>query len=246
MSLKGVYLSAPEQPASNLILSNISLEFLPGTISAVIGPSGCGKSSLVRSLVGVWPVLRGAVRFDGSSIENWSPEQLGPFIGYMPQDVELFGGTVAENICRFQEIDSEQVITAARKAGVHELIQQLPDGYDTNIGAGGQALSGGQRQRLALARALYSGSKKIIVLDEPNSNLDSEGEKALSDAIKSAKEYGATGLVVSHRPSLLAAVDMIAVLNQGRLIKVGPRDQILNELGGTRGQLSAAPSPANN
>ncbi len=233
VSLQSVFLAPPEQPPSNIILNNISLEFSPGTITGIVGPSGCGKSSLVRAIVGVWAVLRGSVRYDGANIENWSSERLGPFIGYMPQDVELFGGTVAENICRFQNVDSEAVISAAKRAGVHELVLKLPQGYDTNIGSGGQSLSGGQRQRIALARAIYM-DPKVIVLDEPNSNLDLAGEKALAEAIIGAKETGATVIVVSHRPSLLAVTDSIVVLNQGNLVKKGPRDQILSELSGSK------------
>ncbi len=244
VSLQSIYVAPPEQSTNNLILNNVSLEFKPGTITGIIGPSGCGKSSLVRSIVGVWPVLRGAIRFDGANIENWGSEKLGPFLGYMPQDVELFGGTIAENICRFQEIESSEIIAASKKAGMHELILQLPNGYDTNIGHGGQALSGGQRQRVALARALYK-SPRIIVLDEPNSNLDSEGEKALTAAITDASKSGATIIVVSHRPSLLASTDFIAVLNQGNLVKFGPRAGVLQELGGGKLTGSSITKPAN-
>ena len=244
ISLNQVFIKAPEQPVSNIILNNITLDFSPGTITGVVGPSGCGKSSLLRGIVGVWPLFRGSVRYDGANIENWGAEKLGPFIGYMPQDVELFGGTVAQNICRFTQLDSEEIILAARKAGVHDLILQLQDGYDTNIGIGGQALSGGQRQRIALARALYK-RPRVIVLDEPNSNLDSAGEKALTEAMIEAKKDGATVIVVSHRPSLLNSTDRIAVLNNGNLIKAGPRDQILSELSGGRLAASDPPSPAN-
>jgi PrtD family type I secretion system ABC transporter len=244
ISLESIYVVAPEQPVSNLIIRDLSLNFVPGTITAIIGPSGCGKSSLVRAIVGVWATVRGAVRIDGAKIENWRSEKLGPYVGYMPQDVELFGGTVAQNICRFQDVNSQEIIAAAQKAGVHELVLKLPDGYDTNIGTGGQALSGGQRQRIALARALYM-SPRIIVLDEPNSNLDSAGEKALADAMIGAKNSGATVIVVSHRPSLLSSADNIAVLNQGQLVKVGPRDQILSELGGNKIAGSSMPTPAN-
>lgn len=241
ISLQSIFVAPPEQGASNIILNNVSLDFAPGTVTGVIGPSGCGKSTLVRAIVGVWPVFRGAVRYDGANINNWSSEKLGPHIGYMPQDVELFGGTVGQNICRFQKINSDEIIIAAKKAGVHDLVLQLSDGYDTNIGVGGQALSGGQRQRVALARALY-GNPKVVVLDEPNSNLDAAGEKALADAIVAAKEAGATVIVVSHRPSLLASTDIIAVLNQGRIVKTGPRDQVLSELGG--GKLTNSPLSA--
>ena len=243
VSLKGVFINAPEQPSSNLIIRDITLNFNPGTITGIIGPSGCGKSTLVRSIVGVWPVVRGTVRFDGANIQNWSSEKLGPYIGYMPQGVELFGGTVAQNICRFTEVNSKEVIIAAKKAGVHELILQLPNGYDTNIGVAGHALSGGQKQRIALARALYM-SPKIIVLDEPNSNLDTAGEQALTDAIIEAKNSGATVIVVSHRPSLIANTDTIAVLNNGILMRTGPRDYILRELAG-KTPSNNQPRPAN-
>ena len=196
-------------------------------------------------MVGVWPAFRGTVRYDRASIDNWNPEKLGPYIGYMPQDVELFSGSVAQNICRFHEIEPDEIVLAAKKAGVHELILELPNGYDTNIGSGGQALSGGQRQRIALARALYK-KPRVIVLDEPNSNLDAAGEKALSDAISSAKQDNSTVIVVSHRPSLLASTDNIAVLNQGSIVKFGPRDQIMAELGSNRVSISSPPAPANN
>ena len=245
LSLESVFVAPPEDNGANLIIKNISLNLAPGSITGIVGPSGCGKSTLVRAMVGVWKVLRGTIRYDGASIENWDSEKLGPHVGYMPQDVELFDGTVAQNICRFQDIKSDIIIAAAKKAGVHDLILQLPEGYDTNIGTAGQTLSGGQRQRIGLARALYM-DPKIIVLDEPNSNLDSEGEKALADAITGAKNLGATVIVVSHRPSLLAVADNIAVLNQGSLVKLGPREQVLRELGGKRSSSSGNPAPANN
>ena len=244
VSVQSVFLTAPEQPSSNTILNNISLDFKPGTVTGIIGPSGCGKSSLVRAVVGVWGVLRGSIRYDGANIESWSSDKLGPYIGYMPQDVEILNGTVAQNICRFQELNSEEIIKAAQKAGVHELILKLPDGYDTRLGTDGQALSGGQRQRIALARALYM-DPKVIVLDEPNSNLDSEGERALTDAITASKNTGATIIVVSHRPILLRSTDILAVLNQGNLVKVGPTDQILAELGAGNITSGQGPLPAN-
>ena len=172
----------------------------------------------------------GAVRFDESKIEHWKPESLGPFIGYMPQDVELFDGSIAENISRFTDLEPALVVEAAQKAGVHDVIVHLEEGYDTQIGPGGKALSGGERQRIALARALY-GSPKIIVLDEPNASLDSDGEKALTRAIQTLKVDGCSVIVISHRPAILSQVDQIMVLKDGTLIKYGPRDQILKELG---------------
>jgi len=231
VDLQDVYMRPPD--SEELVVKNLSINFKPGTVTGIVGPSGSGKSTLVRAIVGVWPTFRGEVRYDGASVNNWSSERLGPSIGYMPQDVELFSGTVAENIARFQEIIPEQVVVAAKQAGVHELILELPNGYDSEIGSGGQALSGGQRQRIALARAMYN-NPKVIVLDEPNSNLDAEGERALAEGITQAKEAGSTVIVVSHRPALLASADRIAVLKDGALVKLGDRDQILSELGGGR------------
>ena len=217
------------------VVKGLTLELVPGTSVGLVGPSGSGKSSLARALVGVWPVVAGSIRYDGAELAQWDPEVLGPHLGYMPQDVELFDGTVAENIARFQDFEPGDVVMAAQKAGVHNMILALPDGYDTSIGTGGQALSGGQRQRVALARALY-GAPRILILDEPNANLDSEGEQALSGALQQARDNGCTIVVISHRPSLLAGVDRIAVLKDGVLVKYGPRDRIMNEL--------SAPAPA--
>jgi len=231
LEVHDLFVQPPE--ANEVVVSNLSMRLSPGTITGLIGPSGCGKTSLVKALVGVWAPARGVVRYDGASVNNWNSEKLGPYIGYMPQSIELFSGTVAENIARFQEVDPKDVVAASKQAGVHELILELPNGYDTNIGIGGAALSGGQKQRVALARALYKGPK-VIILDEPNSNLDAEGEKALADALQNAKKNGATVLFISHRPSLLACADKIAVLNKGRLVKFGNRDQVLQELGGKK------------
>ncbi len=229
--------------AKNVVLSNVSMKLESGSVTAVIGPSGCGKSSLVRAIIGVWPALRGTVRYDGADIEHWNRQQLGVHVGYMPQEVELFSGSVAENIARFEDLDSQEVIKAAKQAGVHDLVLKLPDGYDTQIGSGGVALSGGQRQRVALARALYK-QPKILVLDEPNSSLDTAGEKALAESINAAKMSGATVVVVSHRPALLSVVDKIAVLKDGNLVGYGERDRVLSELGVGR-HSNDPPRPAN-
>jgi PrtD family type I secretion system ABC transporter len=198
-----------------------------GDALAVIGPSGSGKSSFARGLVGLWPTNRGGVRLDGATLDQWRPEDLGPHIGYLAQDVDLYDGTVAENIARFTEGGSpDEVLLAARRAGVHDLIVKLPAGYDTQVGPSGLALSGGQRQRIALARALYR-LPFLIVLDEPNSNLDAEGETALARAIRQCREAGSIVVVISHRPSVLAAVDQVMVVAEGRVTTFGPKDEVL-------------------
>jgi ATP-binding cassette, subfamily C, bacterial len=212
-----------------MILKGVSFQLEPGEVVGIIGPSAAGKSSLARVLVGVWPVLRGAVRLDGSDLAHWDAQQLGRYIGYLPQDVELFAGSVASNIARFQDNDAEMVIKAATLAGCHELIQHLPDGYNTQIGEGGQALSGGQRQRIALARALY-GEPSFIVLDEPNASLDAAGEEALLRAIQTLKAQKTTVVIISHKVNILTAVDKIVVMGDGLVQAFGPRDAILQHL----------------
>jgi len=209
-------------------LRGVTLSLEPGEVLGIIGPSAAGKSTLARVIIGVWPALQGSVRLDGHEIGHWDRSQFGPFLGYLPQDVELFEGTVAENICRFAEIDADKVIEAATKAGVHEMIQHLPEGYNTAIGAGGQSLSGGQRQRVALARAMYD-SPPFVVMDEPNASLDNEGEAALTSAIKTMKENGQTVVVITHKPSLLSVVDKILVLRAGLVEMLGPRDEVMSK-----------------
>lgn len=211
------------------ILTGITFALPVGETLGIIGPSAAGKSSLARVLVGVWPVLAGAVRLDGSELSHYSPEQLGRSLGYLPQDVELFGGTVAENIARLGQVDDEKVIAAARLAGVHDMIQNLPKGYNTQIGEGGSVLSGGQRQRIGLARALY-GEPPLIVLDEPNSNLDNDGEQALLEAIKTLKEANRTVVIVTHKTNILAIVDKVLLLAGGKVQGFGPRDAVLSKL----------------
>lgn len=210
-------------------LFNASFVLEAGTTLGVIGPSAAGKSSLVRGLVGVWPVVSGAIRLDGFELRQWDPEQLGQHIGYLPQDVELFSGTVAQNIARFTDFQSEDVIEAAQIAGVHEVIQALPQGYGTQIGDGGATLSGGQRQRLALARTIFR-KPALIVLDEPNANLDTDGEQALSRAIAHMKSLGRTIVFVTHKTNLLAFADKIMILQNGTVVRMGDRDEILNLL----------------
>ncbi|MCJ7599653.1 MAG: type I secretion system permease/ATPase, partial [Methyloceanibacter sp.] len=215
-------------PSERRVVSNdVSFDLKAGAGLGVIGPSASGKSSLARVLVGVWPAARGKVRLDGAALEQWSPEILGNHIGYLPQDVELFDGTVAENIGRFDhQPDAEKVINAAKAAGAHDLILSLPNGYDTPIGEGGTSLSAGQRQRVALARALY-GDPFLVVLDEPNSNLDDEGDRALTGAIANVRRRGGIVIVIAHRPSALAAVDQVLVLANGQKVKMGPKEEVL-------------------
>jgi ATP-binding cassette subfamily C protein len=212
------------------VLFNISFGLQRGQALAVIGPSAAGKSSLARAITGVWPVLRGSVRLDGAELEGWSPDELGRHIGYLPQDVTLFEGTIAENICRLEDDqDSAAIIAAARAADVHDMILHLPDGYETNVGPDGSALSAGQRQRVALARALF-GDPFLVVLDEPNSNLDADGENALSAAILGVRNRGGIVLVIAHRPSALNTVDYVAMINAGQLSAFGPKDEVLKKV----------------
>jgi PrtD family type I secretion system ABC transporter len=207
-------------------LSDLSFELPSGQVLGIIGPSGAGKSTLARLLVGAWRPDAGTIRFDGSDIQSWNAETRGTFVGYLPQDVELFDGTVAENISRFGSMDGEAIVAAAKKADVHDLILRLPQGYDTPIGRGGSALSGGQRQRIGLARAVF-GNPAIIVLDEPNSNLDDAGEAALVHAVSQMKTDGTTVVIISHRPSILSATDQILLLEAGKIRLFGSRAEVL-------------------
>jgi ATP-binding cassette subfamily C protein len=213
-----------------IVCQEVNFKIEAGKGLGIIGPTASGKSSLARMLVGVWAPVRGTVRLDGATIDQWSPEALGHHIGYLPQDVELFAGTVAQNIARFEEPpDPAAVIAAAQAAGVHELIINLPDGYETQVGDHGSALSGGQAQRIALARALFR-DPFLVVLDEPNSNLDSEGDEALTQAILGVRARGGIVVVVAHRPSAIAGVDYILVMAKGRQQQFGPKEEILNKV----------------
>jgi len=215
---------------AKIVVQDVAFELEAGQGLGVIGPSGSGKSSLVRLLVGVWQPVRGNIRLDGAALDQWSPDALGRHIGYLPQDVELLAGTVAENISRFEpEADTAAVIAAAKIVGVHDLIVRLPSGYDTPIGEQGSALSAGQAQRVALARAFYR-DPFLVVLDEPNSNLDSEGEEALTRAILSVRERKGIVVVVAHRPSAIAGVDRLLMMNMGRVQAVGPKDEVLSKV----------------
>jgi PrtD family type I secretion system ABC transporter len=209
------------------VVQDVTLSLQAGNGLGIIGPTASGKSSLARLLVGVWPPARGAVRIDGAALDQWAAEALGEHIGYLPQDVELLAGTVAQNIARFEaEPSSEAVIAAAKAAGVHDLIINLPDGYDTQIGEQGSMLSAGQAQRIALARALYK-DPFLVVLDEPNSNLDSEGDEALTQAILGVRKRNGIVVVVAHRPSAIAGVDFLLVMNKGRAQHFGPKEEVL-------------------
>jgi PrtD family type I secretion system ABC transporter len=213
--------------SEKIIIQDISLSLQSGNGLGIIGPSGSGKSCLARILVGVWRPVRGRIRLDGAALEQWSQELLGKHIGYLPQDVELMAGTVAQNIGRFSPtLDADPVIAAANAAGVHELIVNLPEGYETQVGESGTALSAGQAQRIALARALY-GDPFLVVLDEPNSNLDAEGDEALSRAILGVRARGGIVIVIAHRPSAIAGVDLLLMMNQGRAQAFGPKDEVL-------------------
>jgi PrtD family type I secretion system ABC transporter len=209
------------------VVQDATFRLTAGSAVGVIGPSQSGKSSLARTLAGIWQPVQGTVRLDGATLDQWSAEELGQFIGYLPQAVELLEGTVAQNISRFEErIDSAALIAAGKDAGVHELVLALPQGYETPVGESGATLSGGLRQRIALARALYR-DPFLVVLDEPNSNLDTEGEEALTRAIQGIRARGAIAVVVAHRPSALAAVDQVLVMRQGRVQAFGPKDEVL-------------------
>lgn len=211
------------------IIKGVSFALPAGQSMALIGPSAAGKSTLCKLLLGIWQLNGGKVRIDGADLLSWDSEKLGPYIGYLPQDVELFSGSIAENIARMQEVDSEKVLEAAKLAGVHDLVLRLPKGYDTQIGDSGAVLSGGQRQRVGLARAMY-GSPKIMVLDEPNSNLDEEGERALLQAVLNMRERGTTVVLVTHKPNILSIVDNIMILQDGQVSVFGPRQAVFDHL----------------
>lgn len=227
LKVENITVAAPD--SGQVLLSELSFELKAGQAIGIIGPSGGGKTTLLRALTGIWPVLRGSVRLDGAELSQWQDEALGQFIGYLPQEVALLNGTIEENISRFQETpDSHAVVEAAMAASVHEMIVRLPNGYRTQLGSLGTSLSGGQRQRLGLARALF-GNPFIVVLDEPNSNLDAEGEAALTAAIQGVKQRGGIAVVAAHRPSALAAVDLVAVIQNGRLAAFGPKDEVIGK-----------------
>jgi ATP-binding cassette, subfamily C, bacterial len=237
ISVENIVAAAPG--SREPILRGISFALRPGEILGLVGPSAAGKSSLARVLVGVWSAAVGKVRIDGADLSQWDADQLGRHIGYLPQDVELFSGTIAENISRFGNQDENKIITAAKMSGVHDMILTMPAGYNTQIGQGGHALSGGQRQRIGLARALY-GAPAFIVLDEPNASLDSDGEAALISAVQEMRQQGCTLILITHKTNILAIVDKIMVLAAGQVQGYGTRDEIMSKLLGPR----LAPVPA--
>ena len=227
LAVEGIWVGAPGERRA--LVQDVSLALKAGDGLGIIGPAAAGKSTLARALVGAWLPLRGVIRLDGAALDQWPPESLGHHVGYLPQDVELFSGTVAQNIARFDpEATSEAIVEAANQAGVHSLILRLPDGYQTQIGDGGTSLSAGQRQRIALARALY-GNPFLVVLDEPNSNLDATGDAALVQAIATTRRRGGIVIVVTHRQQVLASLDRLLVLGDGQVRANGPRDDVLRE-----------------
>ncbi|MBD8577277.1 type I secretion system permease/ATPase [Pseudomonas syringae] len=228
-----------QRPAVN----GVTFKLAKGEVLAIIGPSASGKSSLARAMVGIWPASHGSVRLDNAEISQWSREALGPHLGYLPQDIELFDGTIAENIARFGAVDSDKVIEAAQMAGIHEMILHFPKGYDALLGTGGLGLSGGQKQRVGLARALYD-TPALVVLDEPNSNLDDAGEAALVQAVRKLKDKGCTVVLVTHRPNILGVVDKLLFLKEGVQQLFGPRDQVMKTLMPSAAPKAVAPVSA--
>ncbi len=241
LTLRHLVAHAPgrEQP----ILQGVSLQLQPGSVTAILGPSGSGKSTLARCMIGVWSNLTGEVLLDGRPLGAWDRPELGPHLGYLPQDIELFEGTIAENIARFGAVDAEKVIAATRSAGLHEMILRFPKGYDTPIGEAGGLLSGGQRQRIALARAVY-GRPMLVVLDEPNANLDDAGEAALVRAVRDLKASGSTVVLVTHRPGILAVADRLVMLRNGVVEYEGTRDAVLAALRLATPASTPTPGPA--
>lgn len=228
LSVENIVVFPPGSATASVL--GVSFDLRAGDGLGIIGPSAAGKTSLARAIVGVWPLSKGHVRLDGAAIDQWSADMLGPHIGYLPQDIELFDGSVAENISRFEETSfDEQVIEAAKLAGVHELIVKLSEGYDTQIGEGGATLSAGQRQRIGLARALY-GEPFLVVLDEPNSNLDSDGEAALTHTIRQLRQMNKIVIIIAHRPSAIDAVDKIMVMAEGGVKAFGPKTEVLSKV----------------
>ncbi len=241
LTLRDVVASVPGR--STPILKGVSTAVQAGTVTVVLGPSGSGKSTLARCMVGIWPGVSGEVLLDGLPIQGWDRTELGPHLGYLPQDIELFEGSIAENIARFGEVVSDKVIAAARSAGLHEMILRFPKGYDTPIGEAGGLLSGGQRQRIGLARAVY-GNPVLVVLDEPNANLDDVGEQALVHAVQGLKAAGKTVFLITHRSGILAVADRLLILRDGQVQADGPRDEVLAALRAAQAGAAAQAPPS--
>ncbi len=237
----GVVAGAPGQ--QNPIVRGVQFSLNPGEVLAVVGPSASGKTTLARLLVGLWPTMGGKVRLDGADVQTWDKEELGPYLGYLPQGVELLEGTIAENIARFGEVDMQQVEAAAKLVGLHELIAAMPMGYNSHIGRDGAVLSGGQRQRVGLARAIY-GKPVFVVLDEPNSSLDDAGDTALAKAIATLKQLGTTFVVMTHRTSVLGVADKMLVMREGTQQAFGPRDEVLAAMQKARQPAAVNTTPA--
>jgi ATP-binding cassette, subfamily C, type I secretion system permease/ATPase len=241
LAAEGLFVAAPGMMKP--IIRNVSLSLSAGQTLGIIGVSASGKSTLAKGLVGVWPAMGGTVNVDGAALHHWNAADLGAHIGYLPQEIQLFDGTIAENIARFQDpVEEPRVIEAATAAGFHNQILQMPQGYETRLGRGGIELSGGQKQRVGLARALY-GNPFFVVLDEPNSNLDVEGEAAVAAAIASVGKRGGIAIVIAHRPSAIAAVDLLAVVNGGELVAFGPKDEVLGKTVNNAQDIRKRPAP---
>ena len=227
LSVENIILIPPGAQVASV--KGVGFQLAAGDALGLIGPSAAGKTSLARAILGVWPLRAGTVRLDGAEISQWDRNDLGPYLGYLPQDIELFDGSIADNICRFSEQDSEKIIEASKTAGIHEMILHLPEGYDTVLNSNAGALSAGQRQRVGLARAIY-GQPKLVILDEPNSNLDDQGERDLLAALRRMKESGRTVIVITHRTSILSVVDKLLVMKDGAVVKFGDKDEILKAM----------------
>ena len=227
LSVENIILIPPGAQVASV--KGVGFQLAAGDALGLIGPSAAGKTSLARAILGVWPLRAGTVRLDGAEISQWDRNDLGPYLGYLPQDIELFDGSIADNICRFSEQDSEKIIEASKTAGIHEMILHLPEGYDTVLNSNAGALSAGQRQRVGLARAIY-GQPKLVILDEPNSNLDDQGERDLLAALRRMKESGRTVIVITHRMSILSVVDKLLVMKDGAVVKFGDKDEVLKAM----------------
>jgi len=241
LTVEGVIASAPM--SQNPILKGVSFAVMPGETVMIIGPSASGKTTLARLIMGLWPALQGKVRLDGADVFNWNKDELGPHLGYLPQTVELFDGTLAENVARFGDVDMGEVQRVIDQVGLRDMVNALPQGLQTRIGDEGSILSGGQRQRVALARAIY-GKPKLVVLDEPNSNLDEAGEAALMNTLESLRAQGASVLVITHRTSVLPQANKLLMLREGQVVMFGPRDEVLAALQKAQAEQQGLPAPA--